>query len=194
MEVNVTSSGTLYYITLDNFLVPMQCTGNSGCSPRGKRAVIVRHYPAFVFLACSVFMCPYHRLWDLLSYDRWIWYLQRANKFRCVPYTRTIFPLGFLFFFTSLHKSWLGGIETQSLTLPHQGIEPRVLFGLPNHWAASPVLHAPWNKVCVKSCQNWGVGTDVANVSVHVQEGSCTRSLHVFIVADEVLFILWCLF
>ena len=36
-------------IRLDNFLVPMQCTGNTGCFPRGKRAAIVRRYPVVVF-------------------------------------------------------------------------------------------------------------------------------------------------
>ena len=43
---------------------------------------------------------------------------------------------------TSLHKSWLGGTDKLFLTLPRQGIEPRV-FGvksrLSNHWATSPV-------------------------------------------------------
>ena len=43
---------------------------------------------------------------------------------------------------TSLHKSWLGGTEQLSLTLPRQGIEPRV-FGLKlrrsNHWPMSSV-------------------------------------------------------
>ena len=34
---------------LDNFLVQMQCTGNSGCFPWGKRAAIVRRYPFFGF-------------------------------------------------------------------------------------------------------------------------------------------------
>ena len=38
-----------YQIRLDHFRVPMQCTGNSGCLPQGKRAAIVWHYPAFFF-------------------------------------------------------------------------------------------------------------------------------------------------
>ena len=36
----------------------MQCTGNSGCFPRGKRAAIVRRYPCFVCVfLCAVFSC-----------------------------------------------------------------------------------------------------------------------------------------
>ena len=53
----------------DNFLVPMQCTGNSGSFLRGKWAAIVRHYPAFdkyCCPVCNVFVFPYHRLWGLL--------------------------------------------------------------------------------------------------------------------------------
>ena len=37
--------------------VPMQCTRNSGCFPRGKRAATVRRYPAFVFPLCAVCSC-----------------------------------------------------------------------------------------------------------------------------------------
>ena len=33
-------------------LVPMQCTGNVGCFPRGKRAVIVCCYTGFLFYSC----------------------------------------------------------------------------------------------------------------------------------------------
>ena len=52
--VVVVDSIRLDYIT---FLVPMQCTDNSGCFPRGKRAAIVRRYPdCFPFL-CAVFSC-----------------------------------------------------------------------------------------------------------------------------------------
>ena len=40
---------------LDNFLVPMQCTGNLGCFPWGNRAAIVWRYPALFFPVCSVF-------------------------------------------------------------------------------------------------------------------------------------------
>ena len=46
-------------IRLDNFLVPMQCTGNLGCFPRGKQAEIVQRYPVFCvcfFPVCS-FLC-----------------------------------------------------------------------------------------------------------------------------------------
>ena len=46
-------------IRLDNFLLPMQCTGNLGCFPRWKRAAIVRCYPAFflLFFLYAVFLC-----------------------------------------------------------------------------------------------------------------------------------------
>ena len=40
---------TLHYITLDYCLVPVQCTDNSGCFPRGKRAATVRCYPVRIF-------------------------------------------------------------------------------------------------------------------------------------------------
>ena len=45
---------------LDNFLVPMQCTGNLGCFPRGKSTAIVRHYPPppFFLLLCGVLVFP----------------------------------------------------------------------------------------------------------------------------------------
>ena len=42
---------------------------------------------------------------------------------------------------TNLHKSWLCGIQKLPLTLPCQGIEPRVFgfeFRRTNHWATSP--------------------------------------------------------
>ena len=35
----------------------MQCVGNSGCFPQGKRAAIVRRHPAFFFPLCAVFSC-----------------------------------------------------------------------------------------------------------------------------------------
>ena len=48
-------------IRLDNVLVPMQCTRNSGCFPRGKRAATVRRYPVVVVfppIMCSAFVFP----------------------------------------------------------------------------------------------------------------------------------------
>ena len=51
---------------LDDFFVPMQCTGNLDCFSRGKRGTLVRHYPASHPPICSVFVFPYHRLWGLL--------------------------------------------------------------------------------------------------------------------------------
>ena len=62
----------LKLIGSDNFLVPVQCTGNWGCNPRGKRAALGRCYPALIFPMCSVFVSPYQRLRGPLVYDKWI--------------------------------------------------------------------------------------------------------------------------
>ena len=43
------------YIRLENFLVPMQYTGNSGWFPLGKRAAIERRYPDLFYFLCAVF-------------------------------------------------------------------------------------------------------------------------------------------
>ena len=43
-----------YYIRFDHFLLPMQCTGNLDCFWWGKRAAIIRRYPA-VFVVCFAF-------------------------------------------------------------------------------------------------------------------------------------------
>ena len=48
----------------------MQCTGNSGCFLRGKRADIVRRYPDFILTLCSASVFPLstelrHGLWIL---------------------------------------------------------------------------------------------------------------------------------
>ena len=51
----------------------MPCTGNSSCFPQGKQAAVVRHYPTFFPPVYSVFVSPYHCLWGLLFYDRWIY-------------------------------------------------------------------------------------------------------------------------
>ena len=48
----------LDYIRSHNFLVPVQCTGNLGCFPQGKRAATVQRYPVFCFFSqCAVFSC-----------------------------------------------------------------------------------------------------------------------------------------
>ena len=46
-RIHVIRAKELDQIRLDNFVVPMQCTGNWGCFPRGKRAAIIRRYPFF---------------------------------------------------------------------------------------------------------------------------------------------------
>ena len=48
---------TQHYIRWDNFLVPMQCTGNPGGFPGGKRAAIIRCYPAFLPPPCVQCFC-----------------------------------------------------------------------------------------------------------------------------------------
>ena len=45
------------YISLNNFLVPMQRMDNLGCFSWGKSAAIVQRYPVF-FPICSVFIPP----------------------------------------------------------------------------------------------------------------------------------------
>ena len=43
-------------LRLDNFIVPMQWTGNSRCFSRGKRAATVRRFQA-LFSLCTMFSC-----------------------------------------------------------------------------------------------------------------------------------------
>ena len=84
------SPSWLDLIRLDNFLVPMRCIANLGCFPQGKASSHSTVLPSFIpsFPVRSVIVFPYHWLWGLLFYDRWIWDLQRAHKFGCLPYTQ----------------------------------------------------------------------------------------------------------
>ena len=112
---NFTASVLRLDYRFDNFLVPMQCTGNLDCFhvsiPLAVRSTLLRHM-------------------DMRS-------LTRAHKFGCKQYP----PRGVR------HKQVCAradssGQKKLSLTLPHQGIEPRVFrfeFQLSNHWATSPV-------------------------------------------------------
>ena len=59
-------------IKYDHFLVLMQYTDNLGGFPWGKRAAIVWRLTQLFFPLCTVCLFPYHRLWGLLFYDRWI--------------------------------------------------------------------------------------------------------------------------
>ena len=55
-----------FSIRLDQFLVPVQCTGKCRLIPRGKWAAIVQHLPTFLFFFLPVFFVfPYHQLWGL---------------------------------------------------------------------------------------------------------------------------------
>ena len=58
---------------LDNIIVPMQCTGNSSCFPRGKRAAIVRCYPA-VLCACVCVCVPRKRFLRNCWSDHQAWH------------------------------------------------------------------------------------------------------------------------
>ena len=102
----------------------MQCTGSSGC--------FFWRYPAF-FSLCAVF--PYHRPIILRQMD--------LESLTCAQiWMRAVHMKGGEAQ-TNPHESWLGGTEKLSLTLPHQGIDPRA-FGLQfrrsNHWATSPIV------------------------------------------------------
>ena len=69
--------------TLDNFLVLMQCMGNSGCLPWEKRVAIEWRYPA-IFL-CAVFLCFHITGCEACSFDfynRWIWWIQPNHHSR----------------------------------------------------------------------------------------------------------------
>ena len=97
----------------------MQSTKNSGCFLQGKRAAIVRCYTALFFSMCALFL----------------WF----HAISCEAYSFT--TVGYVIFNvrTNLgayctHEEGSGtnmsaqGIEKLSLTLPHEGLEPRV-FG-----------------------------------------------------------------
>ena len=92
---------------------------------------------------CSVFMFPYLWLWSLLFFlttDGYGIFNTHTNLGVC----RTHESGGQAQ--TSLHKSWFWGIENLSITLPCQGIEPRVFPDLnldTNHWATYTPLPPP---------------------------------------------------
>ena len=113
---------TLDYITLHNFLVSTQCTGNSGCFPWGKR-VAYSATQLFVSLH-AVFSCFHTTGWEAYSF--------------------TIDGYG-------IFKMRTGGSDTNKLctrvdSKGHkncQGIEPRVFrfeFWCSNHWATTPII------------------------------------------------------
>ena len=92
-------------MTWDN-LVPVQYMGNSGCYLHGKRAAIVRCYPADFFPLCAVFSCFQTtgcEACTLLQMDTGsltfthIWVLAVYTKGDQAQ--------------TSPHKRWLGGID-----------------------------------------------------------------------------------
>ena len=82
---------------------------------------------------------------------------------------------------TSLHKSWLGGIEKFSPPPPPpQGIEPRV-FGFQfrnfNHWATSPVLLSWYRKYY------WRSNVEIVRFSLLKKTETFTVQSHSFSVS-----------
>ena len=73
---------------------------------------------------------------------------------------------------TSLHKSWLGGTEKLPLTLPRQGIEPRVFrfeFRLSDQGASSPSLEMVLvrdSQVTCCSQEGWLLASQLVCVTV----------------------------
>ena len=102
----------------------------------GKPAAIARRYPPFFSFSCvqclNVSIPPAVRPNLLRQMD--------LGSLTCAQsWVRAVHTKGGQAQ-TSLHKSWLGGTEKLSHTLPRQGIEPRV-FGL--EFGLWPLRHAP---------------------------------------------------
>ena len=154
----------------------MQCTGNWGCFPRGKWAAIVGRYPIF-YLLCAVFSCFHSigcdmNIWqiDIISY---------MESLTCVHIWVCAVRMKGGHTQTSLHKGWLGlgGTETPFLTLPHQGIEPRV-FGFELR-VSEALRYAPcllksvsqWTfQYNLKSVSQWTFQYNLKSVTVSVNE------------------------
>ena len=126
----------LHWIRLHNFLVPMQCTGGIQAALPGESE---QHYPAFLFC----FSCGQCFRVSIPAAVRPTLFRQRMDMG-----SLTCSPIRVLVVYTTgqaqtcLQKSWLGETYFSPLTLPHQGIEPRVFgfeFRLSNCWVTSPV-------------------------------------------------------
>ena len=126
-------------ILLDTFHVPMHCTGNSGCFPRGKRASTVRRAlpNCFWFFSCTL-------------------YFRVSIPPAAKPTPFQQMDIGSL----TCAKMWVRAVDTKggqaqhvctrvdseghkklSLTLHRQGIEPRV-FGF-EFRRTKPLSYAP---------------------------------------------------
>ena len=85
-------------IRSDHFLVPVQCTGNWSCFPRGKRTATATQLFFFFFFfffffspVCSVFVFVYHRLWGLVFFftvDEYGIFNVRTNLSACCTHER----------------------------------------------------------------------------------------------------------
>ena len=74
------------YIRWDNFLVPMQCTGNLGCFSQGKLAAIARCYAALGFFPLwAMFLCLHTTGSEAYSFttDRYGIFNVRTNLGAC---------------------------------------------------------------------------------------------------------------
>ena len=119
----------------------MQCMENLGCFPWQKQqTAMVRFYPAFFFffivssVQCfCVSILPVVRCTLLRQMDMGC--LTCAQIWVCAVHTKGGQAQ------TSLHKGWHRRIEKQPLTLPREGIEPRVFgfeFWRSNSWGMFP--------------------------------------------------------
>ena len=83
---NIWINFPLDLIWYGHFLVPMKCTGHSGCFSRGKAS---SHNTALAscFSLCTMFLC-----FHITGYDRSLVFYGivnvRAHYFACLPYTR----------------------------------------------------------------------------------------------------------
>ena len=113
------------------------------CNARGIQAALPgeseQHYPAFSFC----FSCVQRFRVSIPAAVRptLLRQLMDMGSLTCSPiWVLVVFTTGQAQ--TCLQKSWLGATYFPPLTLPHQGIEPRVFgfeFRLSNCWVTSPV-------------------------------------------------------
>ena len=92
----------------------MQCTGNSGCFLRGKRAATVRRYPAFSLSLYAVFSCFYTTGFVAYSFttDRYGIFNVRTNLSVCRTYK------------SAQEMTGERGDRTTVLTCPTRGSNP----------------------------------------------------------------------
>ena len=145
----------------------MQCMGTLGCFPWGKRAAIVRRYPAFSPPLYAVFSCFHTTGCEAYSFAT-----DRYGIFNvCTTFVFAIHTKGDQAQ-TSLHKSWLGGTENVLLTLPCQGTEPRVFGNVVSFYNVKLLCRTLWiwlvqrrpRKIPVTECGRAVPSTRVSSV------------------------------